>query len=131
MAAQTQIVYSDFLNDMRANPMSGDVGMLVNQAAIKQSLRNLILTNKYERRINPSLGSNITASLFENMDGSTASTIAGAIRDTVANYEPRVNLINVSCQPVPQKNAMNVTIIYSIMQFPGRQTLQVTLNRIR
>lgn len=111
--------------------MSGDVGMLVNQAAIKQSLRNLILTNKYERRINPSLGSNITASLFENMDGSTASTIAGAIRDTVANYEPRVNLINVSCQPVPQKNAMNVTITYSIMQFPGRQTLQVTLNRIR
>lgn len=131
MAAQTQIVYSDFLNDLRMNPMSGDVGMLVNQAAIKQSLRNLILTNKYERRINPSLGSNITASLFENMDGSTASTIAGAIRDTVANYEPRVNLINVSCQPVPQKNAMNVTITYSIMQFPGRQTLQVTLNRIR
>lgn len=131
MAAQAQIVYSDFLNDLRMNPMSGDVGMLVNQAAIKQSLRNLILTNKYERRINPSLGSNITASLFENMDGSTASTIAGAIRDTVANYEPRVNLINVSCQPVPQKNAMNVTITYSIMQFPGRQTLQVTLNRIR
>lgn len=113
------------------NPMSGDLGMFVNAASIKQSLRNLILTNKYERRINPSLGSNITASLFENMDGSTASTIAGAIRDTVANYEPRVNLINVSCQPSPSQNAMAVTITYSIMQFPGRQTLQVTLNRIR
>lgn len=131
MTTSTPIVYSDFLDDMRTNPMSGDLGLYVNAAAVKQSLRNLIMTNKYERRINPSIGSNITASLFENMDGSTATVIAGAIKDTVANYEPRVNLINVMCQPLPQQNAMAVTIVYSIMQFPGRQTLQVTLNRIR
>lgn len=125
------MIYSDFSTNMLLNPLSGDVGLLVDENAIRASLRSLILTNKYERVLEPNIGCNITSSMFENMDGALIKSIQESIRETVTNWEPRVNLLAVQVVPYEDQNGMVVTITYSVAQFPQHQLLSVPIVRSR
>lgn len=125
------LVYSDFSTNMLLNPLSGDLGIVANENAVRSSLKNLILTNKYERLLDPYIGTNLQALLFETPDSGVTKLIQEYIKQTIANYEPRVNLIDVICTPYPQQNGYTATIIYSIKTFNGTQTLQVPLTRVR
>ena len=61
-------IYSDIDLRFTANPISGDVAKKYDVNAVKQSLRNLVLTQYYERPFQPNLGSPIYKLLFENLD---------------------------------------------------------------
>lgn len=124
-------VYSDFSINMLQNPLSGDLGLVVNENAVRSSLKNLILTNRYERLLDPYIGTNLQALLFETPDSGVTKLIQEYIKQTIANYEPRVNLIDVICTPYPQQNGYQVVIKYSIAQFPAQQTLSIPLTRVR
>lgn len=124
-------VYSDFSINMLQNPLSGDLGLVVNENAVRSSLKNLILTNRYERLLDPYIGTNLQALLFETPDSGVTKLIQEYIKQTIANYEPRVNLIDVICTPYPQQNGYQVVIKYSVAQFPAQQTLSIPLTRVR
>lgn len=124
-------VYSDFSTGFLRSPLSGDLGLVINENAVRSSLRNLILTNRYERLLDPYIGTDLQALLFETPDSGVTKLIQEYIKQTIANYEPRVNLIDVKCVPYPQQNGYTATIIYSIKTFNGTQTLQVPLTRVR
>lgn len=126
-----QTVYSDFSTAFLQNPLSGDLGMVVNENAVRASLRNLILTNRYERLLDPYIGTNIQALLFETPDSGVTKLLQEYVKMTIQNYEPRVTLIDVICTPYPQQNGYNVVIRYSIKQFPTIQTLSIPLMRVR
>ena len=78
------ILYSDFLGNLDLHPLSGDIATVTNGESLKQSIKNLILTNYGERPFNPNLGSNVYKMLFQPLDGFAIQDIKNYIRETVA-----------------------------------------------
>jgi phage baseplate assembly protein W len=107
--------FKDLSMTFQVNPLNYDLIALKNESAIARSIRNLVLTQPGERFFNENLGSKVSKSLFENMDEVSASIINDEIRNTINNYEPRVNLIDVIVSPNYDENEFNVTIQYRIV----------------
>jgi phage baseplate assembly protein W len=107
--------FKDISMTFQVNPLNYDLIGLKNESAIARSVRNLVFTLPGERFFNENLGSKVSRSLFENMDEISASVIQDEIKNTINNYEPRVNLIDVVVSPNYDENEFNVTINYRIV----------------
>ena len=107
--------FLDLSASWQNNPLSNDLITLKNENAIARSVRNLILTTQGERPFQPVLGSNVNNLLFENMDKLTAAALKDEIRNTIENYEPRVELEEIIVDPNFDNNEFNVTIQYYIV----------------
>lgn len=107
--------FKDISMTFQINPLNYDLIGLKNESAIARSVRNLVFTLPGERFFNENLGSKVSRSLFENMDEISASVIQDEITNTINNYEPRVNLIDVIVFPNYDENEFNVTINYRIV----------------
>lgn len=124
-------VYSDFDNTFLPHPLTGQITRRKNVDAVKMALRNLILTNKYERLRNPEFGGNIRRYLFETFTPTTATEIEDHIKYLVRNYEPRVRLIETKVTPNEEQNAMNIRIIFATNLVQENQEVELTLYRVR
>ena len=124
--------FKDISMTFQANPLNEDLIALKNANAIARSIRNIVFTTPGEKFFDPSFGSRITESLFENIDEITATIIVDEIRESIENYEPRVQLIDVLVFPNYDNNAFDVTIIYEIIgiEVPA-QELQFVLQSSR
>jgi len=107
--------FKDLSMSFQVNPINYDLIALKNESAIARSIRNLVLTYPGERFFNENLGSKVSRSLFENIDEISASVIKDEIENTINNYEPRVNLIDVVVEPNYDNAEFNVTINYRIV----------------
>ena len=107
--------FLDISASWQNNPLSNDLIGLKNENAIARSVRNLILTTQGERPFQPVLGSNVNNLLFDNMDKLTAAALKDEIRNTIENYEPRVELEDIIVDPNFDNNEFNVTIQYYIV----------------
>ena len=123
--------YSDLDLDFIAHPTTGDVVRKFGEDAIKRSLRNLILTNFYEKPFRPGIGSNVTKLLFENATPIVSNLISDSIRQVVRNYEPRVDIRQIAVQFDDQNNGYNVTIAFIILNNNLPVTINLFLERIR
>jgi phage baseplate assembly protein W len=123
--------YIDFNTAFLQHPVSNDLGRVYDAEAVKQSIRRLCLTDKYERRLNPKIGSNINKILFEPMDGSTTSILQSYIRETIQNYEPRAILQNVIVTPDYDKQSYYVNVVFSTTFTENAVTLNFYLNKVR
>jgi phage baseplate assembly protein W len=92
-----------------------DVPALTNERAIMRSIRNLVQTIPTERFFNLEIGSDIRRSLFEFVDFGTASIIKDQILNTISNFEPRVNNVQVEVNPIPDRNEFEVTVVFNII----------------
>jgi len=99
----------------QANPLNNDLIALKNQTAIARSIRNIVLTSPGEKFFNPDFGSNVSRLLFDNLDDLTALSIRDEIENSIRNYEPRVQLIDVVVVPEYDNNEFNVTVVYRII----------------
>jgi len=124
-------IFSDLDLDFIAHPNTRKLSPLREDKAVTRSLKNLIMTNHYERPFHPEIGCNIRNSLFDNILPSTAMTIQNAIYEVVNNFEPRVNLISVVVQAEPDRNLYNVTLEYFIINHPVSRKINFFLERIR
>ena len=125
-------VFSDLNLNFVAHPLTGDVTKLTNVEAVKRSVRNLINTNFYERPFHPEIGSDVRAVLFEPVTPIVESVLSRHVQDVITNFEPRVELINVSSKADVDQNAYNVTIEFFVVNSPsGAQTVNVFLERLR
>ena len=95
--------------------MNFDLITIKNETAIARSIRNLIFTLPGERFFNQNLGSRISNSLFENIDNTSAGIIQDEIKNTIENYEPRVDLISVEVLPNYEEYSFDVNITYNIV----------------
>jgi len=107
--------FVDISMSFQNNPLNFDLIAIKNENSIARSVRNLVLTANGERFFNQNLGSGISRALFENIDPISASTIQDQIRQTIENYEPRVDLIDVAVSPDYDNNTFNVTLRYNIV----------------
>ena len=106
--------FKDLSMSFKTNPLNDDLIGLKNTSAIARSLKNIVFTQPGEKFFNPDFGSRISESLFENVDDVSALAIEDEIRSSIINFEPRVNLLDVSVNPNPDDNEMNVIIQYEV-----------------
>ena len=106
--------FKDLSMSFKTNPLNDDLIGLKNTNAIARSLKNIVFTQPGEKFFNPDFGSRISESLFENVDDVSALAIEDEIRSSIINFEPRVNLLNVSVNPNVEDNEMNVIIQYEV-----------------
>jgi phage baseplate assembly protein W len=126
------IIYSDFVSDLLQHPISGDIAKVTNEESVKQSIKNLLMINYGEKLFNPIIGSNVFKSLFEPLDGFTLNTIHDSISDTIRNYEPRADLLNVKVSILENdENAAAVTIIFQVINTGVLTSLNLILRRVR
>ena len=97
---------------------SKDVRKVTDIAAVKRSVRNLVLLNHYEKPFHPEIGSGIRDMLFENMSNMTAFILAKKIEDVIENFEPRVRLISVRADPNLDRNEYELTIEFFVVNAP-------------
>ena len=97
---------------------SGDISKITDIEAVKRSVRNLILTNFYEKPFHPEIGSGVRDMLFENMSPITSVVLAKKIEDVVENFEPRARLVGVRALPNLDRNEYEVTIEFFVVNAP-------------
>ena len=107
--------FKDISMTFQSNPLNGDIIGIKNENAIARSVRNIVFTLPGEKPFDPDFGSKISKTLFENLDNISASTIVDEIDQSIRNYEPRVELIDVQADPNFDENSYDVTIIYEII----------------
>ena len=111
---------------------NSDIQDLTNVKAVKRSIRNLILTNHYEKPFHPEIGSGVRDILFENMTPVTSIILAKKIEDVILNFEPRARLVGVRAEPILDRNSYEVTIEFYIVNQPTELVdLSVMLERLR
>ena len=124
--------FKDISMSFQANPLNNDLIGLKNQNAIARSVKNIVFTVPGEKFFNEDFGSEISASLFENISDISAGAIEDQIRLSIENYEPRVELIDVEAIPNYDNNQFDVVITYEIIgvDIPA-QELQFVLESTR
>ena len=125
-------LYSDI--DLFFGPKVGskDISKLADFTAVKRSVRNLILTNPYEKPFHPEIGSGVRDMLFEPMSALTAHVLTRQIENVIENFEPRAKIIGVSAQPNLDRNEYRVTINFFVLNAPTELVdLTLFLERLR
>ena len=122
--------FKDFDLTFRRNPITNDVNTLKNEEAIKESVKNIVRHNFYEKPFLPNFGGNITGALFENYVGGQSALIEEQIKDCINQYEPRVVCYRVISQFEERDNDLQVEIYYLITGLPNViDSLEVILKR--
>ena len=125
-------VYRDLNLNFTANPVTGDVATVTDVNAVKRSVRNLLLTNHYDRPFHPEIGSNVTSLLFESFGPITGNQLSRAIEEMIGNFEPRAKVTHVECTPVAESNSYSIVINFYVENLPAElQTFQTLLEAVR
>lgn len=130
MAKNTR-TFSDIDMAFFANPVSKDISRKYDENAIKQSIKNIIMTKNYERPFRSDIGSQISSLLFEPMTPILKATIKKTIVNTINAHEPRVNLLNVEVLLSPDNNGVYVTIVFTIVNTSTPISVDLFLERTR
>ena len=124
--------YSDLDLFFGRKSASNDINKVNDIQAVKRSVRNLILTNHYEKPFHPEIGSGVRDVLFENMTPTTAHILTRKIEMVIEQFEPRARLISVSAFPNLDRNEYECTISFYVVNAPTELVdLTVMLERLR
>lgn len=124
-------IYTDFKKNLEVSPVSQDITLLKDEDAVKESIQNLILTDRGERLMQPNLGGNIRAMLFENITPAVLTLIEDQVRTTIELYEPRAELIDVIVTSNIDDNIVKVTIVFYVKNNQQPISVDVFLERTR
>lgn len=117
--------FKDLSVTFKPHPITGDLISVKDDNAIKQSIVNLLLTNKGERFFEPEIGASISELLFEPLDYGVAALIQTKIRDTLTQYEPRINILDIRAEPDEVNNGFEVELVFEVI---GREDIPTNVN---
>ena len=123
--------FKDLNLDFTRNTVTNDVQKIEDVEAIKRSVRNLVNTNFYERPFHPELGCGARQLLFEPFTPVTSIFLRRKIEEVITNYEPRARLDQVIVTESPDRNAIDVRVVFYCMNIANPVTVLTTLQRIR
>lgn len=147
-----QEYFSDFLNNFNKTPIGNQLGRVINEDAVNQSLRNIITTNVGERPFQPNIGSDVYKMLFEPMSvqefrgGNSVTNLEFLIRNAIEKGEPRVVLIDVTVKTsiaerdyygqqyrngIVGENSVIISITYRLINKVDPITFNYVLKRVR
>jgi phage baseplate assembly protein W len=123
--------FSDLDLNFTAHPVTGDINIRYDADAIKASVKNLVLTQNYERPFHSEIGSPMNSLLFDLATPLLTVTLQHVITDLITNHEPRVNLTMVQVNVSPDNNSVYVSIYFTILNTQSPITLDLILERTR
>jgi predicted component of type VI protein secretion system len=130
MAKQTKKIFEDIDLMFSAHPITGSLKTVINENAVKQAVKNTVLTNKFERLYNPTNFTNVSGSLFDNITSSSVAFLRQKIRFAIENFEPRAKVLDVTVV-VNDTNNVDVNIYFSIEGQLAPQIVTIFLERVR
>jgi len=128
---KNQRSFTDLDLNFNIHPTQKDINKFKDENAIINSVKNLILTNHYERPFQPDLGSNLKRLLFEPVDNATAALLEREITETIENYEPRVEVKDITATGFPDENGYKVEITFFLVNNPDPISVDFFLERVR
>ena len=117
--------------DFNSHPITRDIVVKTDVEAIKRSVRNLVLTDPFERPFHPEIGSGIRGTLFELVSPTTAVVLQSQIRSVLTNFEPRVLLIDIIVRGDIDSNGYHIVIEFQPINTPDPVTIELFLERLR
>ena len=124
--------YTDLDLFFNKKATSKDISKVTDIQAVKRSIRNLVLTNHYEKPFHPEIGSGVRGILFEPMTPLTAHILTRKIEDVIENFEPRARLMSVRAQPNLDRNEYECTVEFFVVNTPTELVdLTLFLERLR
>ena len=124
-------IYKDLNMSFTKNPATKDVARLFDVQAIKRAVKNIILTNKYERPFNPDFGCNLRGFLFENITEPLLVIIKDRVAMAIEKYEPRVSVEDVVVKNSSDLNGINIQVSFLINGVEAPITVSTFLQRVR
>ena len=120
--------FKDINLSFKRHPVTSDVVTIRNEDAIKRSVKNIIFTILGEKPFEPEFGSVINNSLFELNTSMNEMRVSDEIKQSLINYEPRIQDIKVTTSIYPDSNELNCTVQYDIVGIPApTQEVEVLL----
>jgi phage baseplate assembly protein W len=110
---------------------SGDIYKKKEAAAVKQAVKNLLLTSETEKPFNPTYGANLNSALFDLDTNYEPKTISDLIANAISIYEPRANVLSVTVNTIPERNELRATIEFEVINIGEVVTLELNLARLR
>lgn len=123
--------YADLDLSLTLHPVFNDIRPVKDLRAVKNAVKNLVLTNFNERPFQPKLGSNVRALLFENATPITIISIKEEIERVLRVHEKRVNQVSVDVTDDSDNNAYRVSISFNIISFDEVVDMDILLERVR
>ena len=123
--------FSDLDLNFTPHPVTGDVGFKYDENAVKQAVKNLVLTQNFERPFHSEIGSSLRSLLFEPATPMTKEILRKTISDTITNFEPRVELLGVDIRYTLDDTAVDVRIRFKIKNTYTPIDVSLTLERTR
>lgn len=118
--------------DLSLSPKpAGDIYKKVDAAAVKQSVRNLLLTSRGEKPFNPFYGSNLNSALFGLDTDFDPDYIQDLVADAIENFEPRARVLSVSVRLQSDYNAIDVSVEFQVVSTREIVNVDVSLQRLR
>lgn len=122
-------LYSDIDLSLNANIISeeglGDIYKKTDAAAVKQAIKNLLMTNRFEKPYRPAFGANLGSKLFELIDETSGNEVIDLIKATIERYEPRAKILNIRVFSNPDNYSLSVTLEFRIINTNVSESLSV------
>ena len=122
-------IYSDVDLSFKVHPTTGDILKIKNATVIKQSMRNILQTRKFERIGHPEIGSNLSELLFDQMSPMTEARLRQSIEVTMTNLDPRAIIKDIKVTSEDLQNRYRVTIVFTMMSQKTEETFEQFLYR--
>ena len=110
---------------------TGDIFKKIDAAAVKQSVKNIIMTNHFEKPFSPLFGGNVSAQLFELADNDLAEDLKDDIEEAINNYEPRAKVQKVEVNYQPSAISVSVRIEFQVVNLNQTEVIETTIARLR
>ena len=123
--------WSDLDLSLKIHPIRKDIIPLKDDAAIKNAVKNLLISNFYERPFQDDLGANLRGLLYEPADVITEIELRDNIYDVLSKYEPRISVTSIGITDLSDINSYNVTVYFNIKEYDSADTVEIVLRRLR
>jgi len=116
---------------LKIHPIRKDIIPLKDDAAIKNAVKNLLVSNFYERPFQDDLGANLVGLLFEPASILTNILLRNSIKDVLNKYEPRIATTNITITDLPDQNSYNILVKFTIKEYDTASAVEIVLRRLR
>lgn len=131
VTAKKDSLYSDIFVNFDIHPGKKDLARTLNEAAVKRTITNLLLTDFDERLYQPNLGGNLKYLLFEPADNETLSLMRNQIQSCIEKFEPRAKITTLTLETSEDEHRINVSLVFTMVNISKPITLNLILNRVR
>lgn len=123
--------YIDIDLSLAVKPTSGEVYKKTDAASVKQAIKTLVLSNRFEKPFRVDFGGDVRGQLFELADYGTDSIIESNIIESIERYEPRARILDLIVDLQPDRNSLSVTLKFEVVNTSEEVELTTTLARLR